>query len=52
MRKAQQPHEFFQPMEKESNSIPKSILIRYIMKSAPKNRYNEVGTNGADINKN
>jgi hypothetical protein len=52
MREAQQLHELFQPMEKESDLIPKSILTRYITKPAPKSQYDGMGTNGAEIDKN
>jgi hypothetical protein len=52
MREAQQPHEFFRPMEKELDLIPRSIPTRYIIKPAPKNRYDEMGTSGARIDKN
>jgi hypothetical protein len=39
-------------MEKESNLIPRSILTCYIIRLTPKNRDNEIGTNGAGIDKN
>jgi hypothetical protein len=52
MRKIQQSHEFLQLMEKESDSILRSILTRYITKPAPKNQYNGMKTNGAKIDKN